>query len=76
MCFLRILAALNLPLAMMDPRRAMFINNFAPVANSQNPDQFQLGEIVNISNTGSNAQFDDIVMMNAGAAVLYKKRGQ
>lgn len=68
--------ALNLPLAMMDPRRAMFINNFAPVANSQNPDQFQLGEIVNISNTGSNAQFDDIVMMNAGAAVLYKKRGQ
>ena len=68
--------ALNLPLAIMDPRRSMFINNFAPVPNSQNPDEFQLGEIVNISNSGTNAQFDDIVTLNAGAAVLYRKRGQ
>lgn len=66
--------ALTFPLAVLDPRNSLFINNFAPVQNAAKPELYKLGEIVCVSNNGTTAQFDEIVPLTAGAAVLYRKR--
>lgn len=66
--------ALNLPLAILDPRSSLFVNNFAPSQGAQGGGPLQLGDVVNVANNGSPAQFDELVPLNAGAAVLYRKR--
>lgn len=65
--------ALNLPLAIMDPRQSMFVNNFAPQGGEESAASTRLGEIVTVSNTGSPAQFDYMNLLNAGTAAFYTK---
>lgn len=66
--------ALNLPLAILDPRGSLFVNNFAPSQDAQTTDKLKLGDVVSISNNGTSAHFDELVPLNAGAAVYYRKR--
>ncbi|MBR5876073.1 MAG: hypothetical protein IKZ10_04470, partial [Akkermansia sp.] len=66
--------ALNLPLAILDPRGSLFVNNFAPSQDAQTSDKLKLGDVVSISNNGTSAHFDELVPLNAGAAVYYRKR--
>ncbi len=65
--------ALNLPLAILDPRHSMYINNFTPRQEDQDAPATRIGKIVAVSNTGSPAQFDNMVLLRAGAAALYCK---
>lgn len=74
--------ALTWPLLLMDPNNDVYVNHFAPRPGADDESaeakaqaaRRRLGEIVLISTGGTNAQFDEIVPLASGAAVLYRKR--
>lgn len=74
--------ALTWPLLLMDPNNDVFVNHYAPRPGADEESaearvqamRRRLGEIVLISTGGTNAQFDEIVPLASGAAVLYRKR--
>ncbi|MDO4750733.1 MAG: hypothetical protein Q4A24_01390 [Akkermansia sp.] len=74
--------AITWPLLLMDPNNDVFVNHFAPRPGMDTESaearaqiaRRRLGEIVLVSTGGTNAQFDEIVPLASGAAVLYRKR--
>lgn len=66
--------ALNFELARMAPTKELFLNNYVAPQNAEKTGQYSISDIVNFTAAGASAQFNDLVPLTGGAAVLYRKR--